>query len=49
MIERRKGIEKTVCLVLVPVRLRHVVDDRLTILDDVPVTIDNRMAVERHD
>jgi hypothetical protein len=46
VIERRKWIKKTMGVVLVAVDLRHEVDDRLAILDDVTVTVDDCVAFE---
>jgi len=48
VIERRKGVKKTMRVVFVAVALRHVVDDRLTIFDDMTVAVDDRVAFKWH-
>ena len=48
MIERRKGVEKRMGVVLVAIGLRHVIDDRFGVLDHMTVTVDNRVAFVWH-
>src|SRR2546426_8093820 len=48
MIERRKGIEKTVRVVFVAVGLGHVIHNFFTVFDDMTVTVDDRVPSKGH-
>src|SRR2546422_8767239 len=48
MIQRRKGVKKTVRIVFVAVGLGHVIYNFFTVFDDMTVTVDDRVPFKGH-
>ena len=48
VVERREGIEESMCAVLVAIRSRHELSDRLQVLDDMSVPVNDELVVGSH-